>query len=324
VPLHDSSFCGNAARAAGGTSSQVPESGGGQQSGGTTLYTAPLDRVALLSRPQLADCGHWMGAFREQRKDHRFYELLEDTIQQGFGYHYLAITDHRGEVRAIQPCFTVDQDLLAGIGPAARRVAEAVRRIWPRFLKLRTLMVGCVAGEGHLDGDEQSHKANAEVLASQLMVHARSLRAPLVVLKEFPAKYRNSLECFVARGFSRIPSLPMTLLNIEYSSFDEYMMKALNSATRTKLRRKFRAAAQALPIELEVLNDISPLIDAIYPLYLQVYHRSKLHFERLTREYLCRIGQVMPDKVRFFVWRQSARPIAFTLCMLHQNALYAE
>jgi predicted N-acyltransferase len=32
----------------------------------------------------------------------------------------------------------------------------------------------------------------------------------------------------------------------------------------------------------------------------------------------------MPDKVRFFVWRQEGRQIAFTLCMIEGDALYAE
>ena len=33
------------------------------------------------------------------------------------------------------------------------------------------------------------------------------------------------------------------------------------------------------------------IIDEIYPLYLQVHARSKLHFEKLTPEYFCRLGR---------------------------------
>lgn len=150
------------------------------------------------------------------------------------------------------------------------------------------------------------------------------MKVSLIVLKEFPAKYRDILQCFLRCGFTRLPSLPMTKLNIDYSSFAEYMSKALNSATRTKLRRKFRAAAQAAPIEMSVVQDITSAVDDIYPLYLQVYDRSKLHFEKLSKEYFCRIGREMPDKVRFFVWRQNERVVAFTLCMIQRDAMYAE
>jgi hypothetical protein len=32
--------------------------------------------------------------------------------------------------------------------------------------EMRTLMVGCAAGEGHLDGAEQLHRASAQILAA--------------------------------------------------------------------------------------------------------------------------------------------------------------
>jgi hypothetical protein len=116
----------------------------------------------------------------------------------------------------------------------------------------------------------------------------------------------------------------MTRLNIDYPSFDEYMNRALNSATRRKLRKKFKATAQGAPIELVIVNDVTSIIDEVYPLYLQVYERSKFHFEKLTKEFFCALGRLMPDKARFFVWRQHTRVVAFTLCMLEGDALYAE
>jgi len=116
----------------------------------------------------------------------------------------------------------------------------------------------------------------------------------------------------------------MTYLNIAYASFDDYMNRALSSKTRKDLRKKFRIALQFLPIEVSVVGDISAVIDDVYPLYLGVYERSKLRFEKLTREYFCRLGQQMPDKVRFFIWRQNGRTIAFSLCMIQDEAVYAE
>jgi len=189
---------------------------------------------------------------------------------------------------------------------------------------MRTLMVGCAVGEGHLAGnDESAQQACAALLADAIVVHARAFRAPLIVLKEFPASYRRALAPFLHRGFARIPSMPMTRLGIDYASFEEYL-KALSRKTRRDLRLKFRAAAQSAPIELSVVPDVAPMIDELYPLYLQVYDRSPLHFEKLTKGYFCEIGKRMPDKVRFFVWRQGGRAVAFSLCMLEDDAIYAE
>ena len=111
-------------------------------------------------------------------------------------YKYFAIEDEHREVIAIQPFFLLDQDLVAGVSLKIRVLIDSIRRVWPRFLKMRTLMVGCVAGEGHLDGDELSLGSNAELLAAAVVTHAHDLKARLIVLKEFPAKYRVPLQSF--------------------------------------------------------------------------------------------------------------------------------
>jgi hypothetical protein len=281
--------------------------------------------VEVTLRGELSRCPHWRRAFVSKRKDCRYYEIVEETILQGFDYRYFVIKDEQGEVRAVQPFFIHDQDLLEGVGPRGRSAVAFIRRAWPRFMRMRALMVGCAAGEGHLDeADGRPPEWQVRLLASTLVPHARKLGAPLVVLKEFPAKYRPTLRCFLGHGFTLIPSMPMTKLNIDYPNFDEYMKRALNSATRTKLRRKFRAAAQGAPIDMSVVTDITPFLDEVYPLYLQVYERSKLHFEKLTKSYFSQLSRLMSDKVCFFVWRQNTRIVAFTLCMTEGDAIYAE
>ncbi len=280
--------------------------------------------LRVVSRPELGHCRQWSSAFAGHRKHRRYYELVEDTIRQGFDYRYFVIADAAGEVSAVQPFFLLDQDLLAGVGPGVAAVARLARRLWPRLLTVRTLMVGCAAGEGHLDGAASTHAVNAGRLAAGIVAQARRLRARLIVLKEFPAQYREPLECFRRIGFARVPSLPMTRLNIDYASFDDYMKRALNSATRRKLRRKFRIAAQSPAIEMSVVSDIAPVIDAVYPLYLQVYERSRLRFEKLTKEFFCGLAGMGPEYVRFFVWRQEGRIIAFSFCMIEGDAFYPE
>ena len=280
--------------------------------------------IALASRSELAHHPRWRTAFAGERKDHRFYEIAEDTIREGFDYRYFILKDHSGAAVAIQPCFFLDQDLLQGAGSAIRMLAKVARAVWPRFMFIRTLMVGCTAGEGHIDSSDNRANSLMASLASAISEIARAHGASLVVLKEFPARYRATLACFVDNGFTRLPSLPMTAFNISYSSFDDYMSQALSSKTRKDLRKKFRSASRSAPIRMTVMNDVSHMIDELHPLYLAVYQRSDLQFEKLTKKYFCRLGAEMPDKVRFFVWHQNERPIAFSLCMLHGDAIYAE
>jgi hypothetical protein len=112
---------------------------------------AVLGSVKTIRRDELTWCRRWPHAFANERKDHRYYEIVEDTIFQGFDYRYFAIKDSSGEVCAVQPFFVHDQDLLAGAISKIGKLIDFIRIIWPRFMRLRMLMVGCAAGEGHLD-----------------------------------------------------------------------------------------------------------------------------------------------------------------------------
>jgi hypothetical protein len=280
--------------------------------------------VDVLSPAEAKQCVRWQRALAGQRKDHRFYEILEETIRQDFGYRYFAIRHAAGEVGAIVPFFVIDVDMLAGV-PRVQRMAEFPRRLLPRFMRMRTLMVGCVAGEGHLDdGDALSSAEQAQCLARTIAAHAAALRAGLIVFKEFQTRYRSDLACLQKAGFTRAPSMPMVALDIDYPDFETFMARVLSYKTRKDLKVKFRRAAAAGPLEMTVVRDITPFVDEVYPLYLQVYERAQLHFERLTPEYLCRLGRDMPDKTLFFVWRLNGKIAAFSLCMVQDEDVFGE
>ena len=220
--------------------------------------------VCVISPQKLRTHPYWRRAFESQHKDHRYYDLISDTIHPEFEHLYFLLSDGKGQVPAVQPFFILDQDILAGARPHLGQWIDFIRRLWPQFMVMKTMMVGCVAGEGQLDGGSDAERAaNAEFLAGQIEKHALALGARLIVLKEYPSNYRETLACFERRGFTRIPSMPLTRLNIAYNTFDEYMQSALNSATRSKLRKKFKAVADDMPIELHVSNDIGPVIDEV-------------------------------------------------------------
>jgi predicted N-acyltransferase len=75
---------------------------------------------------------------------------------------------------------------------------------------------------------------------------------------------------------------------------------------------------------MTITQDGRSIVDEIYPLYLNVFARSPLQFEKLTKEFLSEIGARMPDRTRFFVWRQDGRPVAFALCLVHDRDIYYE
>src|SRR2546430_2021423 len=275
----------------------------------------------VLSRPDLGAVEAWQRAFAGKPKDHRFYEIVADTLGSNFEHYYLLLEDTAGKVRSIQPVFFVRQNLVEGI-PALRSAVEKVRQRFPRFLTMRLLMIGNAAGEGHLSGSTPEDEAwVVRALHEVLGLFARQAKASLIVFKDFPATYRDTFANLARSDFTRVPSMPMTELALAYRDFDNYVT-TLGASTRKDLRRKFRKIAQAEPISLEVVTDLTPYVDEVYPFYLQVHERSPMKFERLTKEHLSGLGRRMPDRVRFFIWLQNGRAIAFSVALVDEDTIY--
>jgi len=278
----------------------------------------------VLQLRELQNCEAWKRALQNNCKDHRYYEIVEETLDCGFEHYYLVLETRSGEATAIQPVFFVRQNLVEGVPGKIRSILDRVRKVFPRFLTMRVLMVGCGAGTGDLGAcDERDEPWLADALQATLRIYAKRNKASLVVFKDFPANYRSALDRLLSSGYARMPSMPMTRLPLSYANWDEYFC-TLSKATRKDLRRKFRKTERAPKIEMQVLNDVRPLVDEIYPLYLAVHERSPLKFETLTKDYFRAVGQRMPDRARFLIWRQHGKIVAFSFCLVCGDALYDE
>lgn len=289
-----------------------------------TLQTS-FGTAQIMDRADDLNPADWQAAFGRGAKDGRYYRLCETTLRQpNFQYRYLLLRDHAGAVRAIQPFFFTDQDILAGLGSGLRRVVDRIRRVLPRFLTLRMLMVGCTAGEGHLGLTRPGDTEAAEALLEAFHLYGKAQKAFIVTFKDFTKDHRPLLTPAAARhGYVRMPSFPATTIQLApYRDFEDYLSRRLSKNTRKSLRRKFRPDETQAPVRLEVLTDVSACVDEIHPLYLQVLARSSYRFEELTKDFFVELGRTMGDRARFFVWRQNGRAVAVSLGMVHDGTFY--
>src|SRR6476620_9687719 len=148
----------------------------------------PQGVAKVVTLAQLQNCDAWRRAFQNKCQDHRYYEIVEETVRNDFEHHYLLLEDSLGKVRAIQPVFFVRQNLVEGVPGKVRSVVDRIRKIFPRFLTMRVLMVGCGAGTGDLGACVETDEAwAADALRASLRIFARQNKASLVVLKDFLA-----------------------------------------------------------------------------------------------------------------------------------------
>jgi hypothetical protein len=52
-----------------------------------------VDHSTIVARGDLQRRPRWRGAFANERKDHRYYELVEDTLHPEFDYRYFVFKD---------------------------------------------------------------------------------------------------------------------------------------------------------------------------------------------------------------------------------------
>ena len=289
---------------------------------GLSLRTS-FGSVAVVDQIAQEDRAAFEFGFHRYALDHRYYEITRSALGKQFEHLYLVLKDASGTTRAVQPFLLVHQDLVVGTPAFVRRSVEAVRRVLPSFAKLPMIMVGCSAGEGDIACDTVTSEAGWTVngLKEVLPQVGRSLGAWMIVFKDYPRNYRSSLDSMVTGGFTRVPSMPATGMELSFRDFEEYLNTKLSHAMRKNLRRKFRKSANGPPIEFEVVTDLTPYAEAVLPLYQGVYQRAAQKFEELNVTYLSELGKKMPDRSRFLIWRMEGRIVAFASCVVHEGVL---
>ncbi len=270
------------------------------------------------------DLDFWQATFGVGHKDFEYYRLLEETVQDGFIYRYLVLLDSSERPIALQPLIIVDQDLATAINGLVGRAIHFVRTKAPRFLYSRMLMAGCLVGDGRFGVlPEVDPFFASELLGEALRQLARMEAISLITIKDFPTRLQANLRPLARSGYTRLDGFPSLRMDLDFPSVSEYMRQRLTRVTRKGFKRKLRQAAGATPpIELEVLTDCAAIIDDVYPLYRNVAMRSDVSFEVFTKEYFVEAARRLPGRVRYFVWRQNGKAIAFSFCTIYDETIY--
>lgn len=261
----------------------------------------------------------WNGTFAADCLDSRYYSIIEETLRDRFDFRYAILTHAPSGPTAAQPFFFTEQPITGGLPAWFQAIAAHAPHFLSRSLSIRMAVVGCAAGDSRLACAEPWA---LEAMEEALTFYARETRARLLLFKDFPAHDRKLFDLLARRGYTRIPSMPYAKLDLDFASFDEYLQTKVGRGFRRDLRHKLIESEKPGRLNLEVVADATPYLDEIYPLYLQTHNRSPFRFEKLTREYFSRLGRDMPERTRFFLWRQEGRLLAFALCLVHNGTLH--
>lgn len=266
--------------------------------------------------------GEWDAVFGDLPEGYDFYRALEASHPPDFAFFYAVIADG-ARILALAPLFTCDFALDIPLAGIAGRLIRRIRRLAPRFCVARTLFCGSPFGEYGVIGIRPGATDRDAIIGELLRAmdgFSRARRIPCIVFRDFRECDRALLGPLLRRGFARVRSLPTVVTDLDGATFDEYL-RALSRATRKDVRRKVKKALAESRVRVEIAEDISPIADEVYRLYLNTWGSGGTRFGKLTKEFFLNAGGRMSPPMQYFLYRADGRLAAFNACIAQGDLL---
>ncbi|MFY9402429.1 MAG: GNAT family N-acetyltransferase [Candidatus Omnitrophota bacterium] len=264
----------------------------------------------------------WDSIFKDTPEGYGFYQSIEESHLKEFKLYYLFLYGQEG-LRLIAPLFISDFNLDIAVEGFLKKVIVFIRKIFPRFMIIKSLFCGSPFGESGLIGFNQANKdSSAEVkeLAVALKKLSKEKGAKLIIFKDFPLNLAKRLQVLLKEGFFKVNSFPSAINEVKFSSLEDYI-KSLGKATRKSLRRKLRSAYAKGRIEIKEVTSTEGILKEVFSLYLNTYRQGNTKFERLTEEFFISVSKNMQPYFKIFLYYVDGRLGAFNLCFVYKDLL---
>jgi len=266
------------------------------------------------------DQKEWDAVFGDIPESYPFYKALGNSELLEFEFYYLVI-ELDNEIVLIAPFFLTDFNLDIAVEGWFSKVIKFMRRVFPRFLIIKTLFCGSPFGEYGVLGIKQSFKNNPKII-SLLLTGIKKISSKinfsLMIFKDFLKQDTLFLDALGKRGYSRVESFPTVALELNFTSFEDYL-KSLSSSDSKYLNRKLKQAHNRGKIEVKIVKDVEIQIDQIFKLYENTYYKGVTKFEHLTKKFFLQVARDLSPHTRFFLYYVDGRLGAFNLCFVYNN-----
>lgn len=247
--------------------------------------------------------------------DRRYLGTLERTLDD-VAFRWVLIDDADGRPVAGAGFSVLEVDVGNLGSERLRGFLRVYRRLRPTALRYNVVLCGMPISNGRecLAIDPQADtSAVAVALDAAAMDVAREHRGRLVVFKEYDEGVLDSLAPLESSGFDRVDSLPLHVLPVEQPTFEEYVASR-SKRTRRNIRDYFRSG-EAAGLEVEHLRGADGaaerLTDEVHELYLRVFDKASVQFERLPRDFFVELANSLPEESRFTFVRHAGRVVGF-------------
>ena len=261
----------------------------------------------------------WEKVFPDTIEGYDFFKVMDDSRFGQFSLYYVTVYDG-SELIGAAPCFSVDFALDTSITGPAKRMLGLVKRAFPDFLSIRAFVCGVPMGQGHIGMAGREEEVIGALLRKMEEI-ARHEKASVLAFKDFSHAYNGVLKPLLSNRFFKVDSLPYAEMDLDFDSFDKYLMK-LSSASRYDLRRKFKKADSSADIKMEIVESLDEnTLKEVYGLYLQILNKHEVGFEVVPIEFFRNVSKHMPRETKFFLWRVRGKLVAFLLALVSDGLM---
>ena len=260
----------------------------------------------------------WNSVFPDVLEGYNFYKTLDESGFAQFKFRYILVYDGNLVVGAA-PCFLMDFPLDAGVQGGAKKITGFIRKILPSILNVKALLCGLPMDRGRMGVGGKDIQGVVESICNGMEIIAKQERARIIAFKDFDSGYSGLLGPLLDEGFFRIEDMPTTVMEINFSTFQDYLNR-LSPASRYDMRRKFRKTDGRVEIKMRAVDRLNDEeLEAVYGLYLQTVNKQDIGFEIAPMKFFRAISDNMPSESKFFLWHIDERLAGFALCLFSQE-----
>ncbi len=260
----------------------------------------------------------WDACFSPPLEGRWWYAMLESSgLEDQFTFFYAVIWDGNRAV-GVAPGFHMRLPLSVVIPDALLSVAAKIESIHPSLLRPSAMFVGSPCSDEGTVGLLPGTDREAALLCLQQALRARmaALKIPILVWKDFPEAYTQTLHWLSARsGLFRAESYPGTIVRLPGSK--EAYLESLSSSRRQRYKRMLRRSGERLQIDVSVVErPEATTLDEIFGLFWQAYEHGRTKFEVLNQTFFEKAA--LHRESRFVLLRDkcTGKLVAFTLCFV--------
>ncbi|MBF0331584.1 MAG: GNAT family N-acetyltransferase [Candidatus Omnitrophica bacterium] len=289
--------------------------------GAASMYKAGLTTQIYRSIDEVAPVA-WGSIFPDVPEGYEFYKVVEAAFLDEYTFYYVTI--FRGDqIVCLVPAFVTTFALDTTVKGPLKSFTGSLRRRFPRLLDVKILIAGSPLSGGKLGVADQDQPDIARTLDEAISSLAQRENINLVAFKDFHQTQTLFLDCLLKHRFHRIRSFPSVNLDINFTSFDDYLA-GLSKPTRKGLKKKFRDIDAQPLLKNEVQDSLGELLGDAYQLYLNTLQKSEIQFEVLPKSFFEQISARMPGKTKFFLWKLDGKLVAFDLCLVSGDQMVDE